>query len=495
MILFALLLYTISCRVSVDDAEIINQLPKLYPDYIDVTIPYNIAPLNFKLLDNAEKIYVKIEGKSGVLTQSGNKQISFSKSKWRSFLEANKGTSLLVTVYSLKESKWLQYKSFSLAVQSEPIDSHIVYRLIEPGYSMAYKHGIYQRNLETFEEKIIYHTDLNGGGCMNCHSFCSQDPEKMLFHIRGKNSGTYILDNKDIKKINTKTPYTLSNAVYPSWHPDGDIVAFSTNNTWQAFHTLKDERVTVFDYKSDILLYDIRKNELLTTPLIASDEFCETFPFFSSDGSKLYFMSCHTVDSLPKKYEEQVYSLCFIDYDVDTHAFGSQVDTLINAFTFGKGVAHPHASPDGKYILYSGVDHGNFSSWNKEADLYIYNFETIENYPLKEANSDCSESCNSWSSNSKWVAFSSRRDDGLYNRIYITYIDEKGNASKAFMLPQKDADYYPQLLKSYNLPEFIKGEMRMSPYFIEDAARTKKALDVQFNGSEKRSENIIHSIN
>lgn len=40
---------------------------------------------------------------------------------------------------------------------------------------------------------------------------------------------------------------------------------------------------------------------------------------------------------------------------------------------------------------------------------------------LKEVNSSDAESYHSWSSNSRWFVFSSRRDDGLYTRLYIAH--------------------------------------------------------------------------
>ena len=36
--------------------------------------------------------------------------------------------------------------------------------------------GIYQRNLESFDEQPIIRNDMTGYNCMNCHSFCMGDP-------------------------------------------------------------------------------------------------------------------------------------------------------------------------------------------------------------------------------------------------------------------------------------------------------------------------------
>lgn len=57
-----------------------NQLPKIYPDYIGVTVPATIAPLNFNVEDiDAESVNVVVEGsKIGELQSEATTQISIS---------------------------------------------------------------------------------------------------------------------------------------------------------------------------------------------------------------------------------------------------------------------------------------------------------------------------------------------------------------------------------------------------------------------------------
>ena len=61
------------------------------------------------------------------------------------------------------------------------------------------------------------------------------------------------------------------------------------------------------------------------------------------------------------------------------------------------------------------------------------------------------DSWHSWSSNSRWMVFASKRDDGIFARLYLTHIDENGNASPAVSLPIED----PEMRTSFNIPEFI----------------------------------------
>ena len=90
---------------------------------------------------------------------------------------------------------------------------------------------------------------------------------------------------------------------------------------------------------------------------------------------------------------------------------------------------------------------------------------------LDLVNSKKSDTYHSWSSNSRWFVFASKRDDGLYGKPYFCYIDKNGKAHKPFCLPQKDPTFYDNFLKSYNVPELGKGRV---PFDASDVAKTLK---------------------
>jgi hypothetical protein len=86
-------------------------------------------------------------------------------------------------------------------------------------------------------------------------------------------------------------------------------------------------------------------------------------------------------------------------------------------------------------------------------------------------NSSATDSYHSWSSNGRWLAFSSKRTDGLTARLFFSYIDSEGNASKPFIMPQKDPGFYDRFLKSYNVPELSTLEVDVNPGKILKSAR------------------------
>jgi len=483
-LLFSVFIFT-GCSESVHITHKSDTLPGIFPDYINVTIPPNIAPLNFKFLDETKD--------SRLILRSGEKEVEvkgiqgsfhINPSDWQKMLETAKGNAIEATVCKKTDNGWMSYAPFLWHVAEEPIDPYIAYRLIPPGYTLWKEMGIYQREVGTFKESAIIENKMTGNNCMNCHSFCMQDPQKMLFHMRQTYPGTYLINGDKIEKLNTKTDQTISALVYPSWHPSGKFIAFTVNDTKQAFHMNDPNRIEVFDLASDAVVYDIEKHELVTAPELFSPNRYENFPTFSPDGRTLYFCTADVQD-LPTDFKQVKYSLCSISFDPDSSTFGNAVDTLFNAIAEDKSVSFPRVSPDGKYLLYTLSSYGNFSIWHKDADLYMVNLETKEHYPLKEANSNDVESYHSWSSNSRWIVFSSRRIDGLYTRPYFAYIDENGQAHKAFLMPQEDTDFYHGFMKSYNIPEFITGKVDYPVHAIVDAAKNEKGNNVTFSGGNE----------
>jgi hypothetical protein len=467
-----LLLSLSSCNDKVAPVEIRKEKPTIFPDYIGVTIPSTIAPLNFKVKDDYTAIDAVIEGRNNkIIHIQDNKQICIPEGQWAKMLANSKGDSLRITVCVKQRDKWIQFAPFSIYVSEMPIDYGLVYRLIAPGYEVYSKMGIYQRDLSGFDQTPIVENTLIPGSCVNCHAFRQGNPEDMSLHIRGKKGGTVLISDGKMNVLNTKTKKTISNFVYPYWHPSGNYIAYSVNSTHQVFHASKDKRVEVADAASDIIVYDVRKNQAIICDKLMQDSVFETFPSFSSDGRTLYFCSA-AFKKMPAQYKEVKYNLCSISFNPDNGTFGDRIDTIYNAAAQNKSVTFPRPSPDGKFIMFTLIDYGNFSIWHKEADLYLLDLKTGNTRRMDEVNSDDTESYHSWSSNSRWFVLSSRRIDGLYTRPFIAYMNENGLAGKPFLLPQKDIGYYDRLLYSFNIPEFVKARVNL------DISELEKKLEI-----------------
>ena len=486
-----MLFYTISvslllvaCNFSkpVKNVEPLGFEPTISPDYLGVTIPATIAPLNFALIDSFEKVDILISGSNeGKIHLQGTKVPDIPIRLWQSLLKKNIGKSLEISVHIFRDQKWFGYEPFYWFVSPDNIDESICYRLIAPGYEVYSKMGIYQRTLSDFTQDVIYENSLVPGSCVNCHSFKETDQSYFTMHIRGKHGGTFVsTPEHPLTAYSTKTDSTISACVYPYWHSSGMYIAYSNNETRQTFHTREFERIEVFDFKSDITVYDIANNKLISSPLLRTDNY-ETFPAFSTDGKRLFFCNAEQ-KKMPKEFKEVKYNLCSIDFDPETQTFGNHIDTLLRADHIGKSITFPRPSYDGRFLMFVAIDYGQFSIWHKEADLWMLDLKDGSILKLDEINSNDTESCHSWSSNSRWVVFSSRRGDGLYTRPYIAHIDENGKASKAFLLPQKDpVTFYDQLIYSYNIPEFCNGRLTLDNALVEDQLLEEKKPEFTFS--------------
>ena len=211
-----------ACSNPVEIVKTNNELPRIFPDYIGVTIPSNIAPLNFKLMDATNKVQAAIFEANSIKfeVRAKNGQFQIPELRWEKLLKASIDNEFVVTLCIKEKSGWTANSPFKIKVAKETVDPYLAYRLIEPGYEMWNEMGIYQRNLENFTQTAILENKTVGEDCMNCHSFCMQDPNQMMMHIRGVNAATMVIIDGKVEKLNTKTKETMS-IILPKNHTTG----------------------------------------------------------------------------------------------------------------------------------------------------------------------------------------------------------------------------------------------------------------------------------
>lgn len=446
----------------------------IYPDYTGVVMPVNIAPMNFKVLNQADACVVEITSSSGTIAVKGP-VVSVPVKKWHAMLEAAKGGELVYKVYVKRDGKWFSFAEFSNTVAPEPIDEYVTYRLIEPGYSYYGQILLRQRHLTDFKEADLYNNSLISQPvqqqCINCHSFQNYSTENFQFHARNYSAGTIVVTGDKAKKLDFKTGDLISNGVYPSWHPTEPLIAYSLNLTQQIFFTREHQRLEVFDLASDLCLYDVNTDDV---SYIVNDSLSfETFPYWAADGKTLYYSSAYlptfgadsSTDVTPITSDIR-YGIYAIDFNPATRAWG-EPRVIFDAPADSLSAVTPRPSPDGRYLLSGVGEYGSFHIWHDSGDIYITDLQTLETKPLDQLNTSRAESFKSWASNSRWIAFTSRREDGTYTRLYFAYFDEQGNAHKPFLLPQEDPDQNRRLFKSYNVPEFTKDKVRWDPKKLE----------------------------
>ncbi len=453
-----------------------NEEAQIYPDYKDVTVPANIAPLTFHIEGESEESLCRLsDGTMEVVYQGPD--ICPKEKEWRSL-----HGDITAEVFVCKGGEWTRWRPFHIMVSDDEIDPYISYRLIAPSYVTYEDLTICQRNLTNYDETVIYGNMINSdevdGQCINCHSFQNYNPDRMQFHVRQAKGGTVIAYDGKVERVDLNTGKTVSSGVYPAWHPTEKLIAYSTNKTGQSFHTNDVQKVEVQDTYSDLMLYDIDRHEVM--PLECDSNELDCFPHWSPDGKWLYYCSAHyeKKDTTPEvtkefdmivNYQDIHYSLYRRPFHKETRSFGER-EMVYDAATDSMSATLPRVSPDGKWLMFTLGRFGVFHIWHTDADLYLLNIETGEVQSMT-VNSPDVESYHSWSSNGRWVIFSSRRNDGNYTRPFLAHIDEEGRQTKPFELPSAYPEYHRQLLRSYNIPEFMTGPVTVRPQELAEVIR------------------------
>lgn len=454
-----LLMAAVLLAACTGETQYSDVLPEIYPDYIGVTIPAGIAPLDFNLPEAYDRVLVRVTGSQGGELKVHGRLASFPVRKWHRLTEMNKGGTLHFTVLGRKDGQWTQWRDFIMYVSDAPLtDYGVTYRLIPPGYTTYGHIGIYQRDLHSFREDPIIESTLTPGQCVGCHTANATDPSQFLFHLRGGHGATLIQQDGRREWVTTKTDSTLGNVAYCYWHPGGRWLAGSINPVRQCFWTGDQRTIEVFDLASDIVLMDMDDHSLVVDERLTGDAYMEAMPVFTPDGKTMYFCRSE-YHPAPRDAERIKYDLLRAPFDPETGVIG-EIETVIPASQEGYSVTFPRPSYDGRWLMYCQADFSIFPIDHKEADLWLMDLETGETRCLDEVNSDCSESFHNWSSDSRWFLFSSRRDDGNNVQIYLASIDADGHCTKPFVLPQRNPrKYYRETLYSFNQPDFTKSRV------------------------------------
>ena len=468
LVMLPILALLAACTPTPENVQKSDALPPIYPDYCDVTIPENIAPLNFLLRGDYDAVEVKV----GDITQNaGGNEVVFDIDEWKALMKVSAGQTLNVTVTALINGQWTEYKTFRWQVVKDKVDPYLTYRLIEPDYEIWNHVQIQQRCVENYDVNALGHYEQLENRCMNCHTYGSQNPELSMMYVRGPGGGAILNRNGELSKL------SIPGSVYFGFSPTGRYITYSTQNIIPAFHSDPSKRLEVYDASSNVFVADMEEHRIISSPLLSDSLKFETFPTFSPDGKYIYYCAADTV-SLPVDIHQLQYSLVRIPFDEKTGTIGTQVDTVAVAQQHTKrSVCHPRISPDGRLILYTVADYGTFPIWHPEADLQMMNLQTGAIDSLAIVNSDKSDTYHSWSSNSRWFVFASKRDDGLYGKPYFCYVDKDGKAHKPFCLPQKHPTFYDNNLKSFNAPELGKGKV---PFDVDDVAKAMKQEAIPF---------------
>jgi hypothetical protein len=474
----------------VSPCEDVNRLPEIRPAFHDCVIPPNIAPLNLRIAEPGRRYFVKIYAAEGRAIEilSRSPVIHIPPAKWCHLLELNRGKTLAIDVFvesnpsGGKAARWQQFRTLKNRIAAEDIDRFLVYRKIHPAHSAWRDIGIYQRDLSSFDESTVLSNGSFRQGCLNCHTFRANRTDTMLISFRGQECGVsaVIVDHGRAEKVNAKFGYT-------AWHPSGKLVTFANTAVALFLHAAAEEVRDVIDLDAFLAYYRLDRKTIETAPPLARKDRLETYPTWSPDGRHLYFCSAPLTwekkNVIPENYRDVKYDLVRVAYDLENDRWG-ELETVLSAQKTGQSILLPRISPDGRWLLFCMCDYGCFPVYRKSSDLYLMDLNAApvdgaRPYRRLDINSEHSESWHSWSSNSRWIAFSSKRDNGVFTRIYLSHVAPNGTVSKPLLLPQKEPTFYDSCLNAYNVPELVIEPVPLTKERLARTVRSKEAISPQ----------------
>ena len=100
----------------------VDAMPPIFPDYVGVTVPVNIAPLNFMIegVEHLEAVFMR-DGAELLAVKSRKGVVDIPIAKWRDMLQANAGASVEVTVraWGGDNPEGVEYAPFDIFVSPD----------------------------------------------------------------------------------------------------------------------------------------------------------------------------------------------------------------------------------------------------------------------------------------------------------------------------------------------------------------------------------------
>jgi tetratricopeptide (TPR) repeat protein len=217
-----------------------------------------------------------------------------------------------------------------------------------------------------------------------------------------------------------------------------------------------------FPIKGILVVYDREKKTYAALPGADDPQYVQTNAVWSPDGKEIVFArakayhAAHleqqnsalvdekdvpefTVEKKPFRYD--LYRIPFND------GKGGTAEPIEGASNNGMSNFFPKYSPDGKWIVFCKAN--SYMLLQPDSELYIVPTGGGVARRLRY-NTARMNSWHSWSSNSRWLVFSSKVNTP-YTQLFVTHIDADGNDSPPVLLER-----FTSPDRAANIPEFVK---------------------------------------
>jgi tetratricopeptide (TPR) repeat protein len=398
---------------------------------------------------------------------------------------------VVITGYASRQSgEVLSRAEATISTSRDPVGAPIFYRdvpLIPPNPETEQR-GVIKplpdsvlpkikwqlRYINQTESKVMM---TNLPTCGNCHSF-SRDGKTMGIDVDGPANDKGLFALVPIKKVSTiSNDYLLRWSSFSEEHsqkrfgfmsqvsPDGKYVVNSIDvphahgtrvldRLYNGFYENYGFGQVFYPTRGVLAWYSKETGKLQPLPGADDPNYVQTSAFWSPDGKYLIYSRAAARDPYPPGYKRSTFANdpneTQVQYDLYKIPFndgkGGAPERIIGASENGMSNNFPKVSPDGKWIIFVQCKNGLLM--RPDSKLYIVPFEGGDARPLA-SNLPRMNSWHTFNPNGHWLAFSSK-SPSLYTHLYLTHIDDQGDASPPIVVENATAAN-----RAVNIPEFV----------------------------------------
>lgn len=397
---------------------------------------------------------------------------------WESIKAHSRESDLTLAIHGLADRESgiaLSRDAITLRTSKDAVADSIFYRQIPLPFAVASQSFEKTRwRLGSISSYQAPTTVMEGiSVCASCHAF-SGDGKKlsMEYNFNNDNGAHFQTEVRPEIVVGKEEIFSWSNyprsglipptrGLFGRMSPSGRYAAASVNEI--SFATVMDDLAysqLFFPTYGIIAIYDCATRRITPLSGASDDGYVQANPTWSADEKFLYFCRAKSKNEVHRDLTKvttlfekrsiaelnEIYNIQFDLYRLPfNEGRGGEAKPVAGAAGNGMSNYFPRLSPDGRWLVYTRSRSGIMLQ--PDSELWIVPAAGGEPRRMT-CNRDAFNSWHSWSSNGRWLLFSTKTN-GPFTEIFLTHVDHDGNDTAPVRLERFSDPGY-----AANVPEF-----------------------------------------